>query len=141
MIFHDLGVPKTHPKSIPKSRSTTARFLDSLRPHFGSLWASRWLQHGLQSSQDGSKTAQGASKTPLIRRQDRPESSKNASRTVSRAPRRRLRLSKGLQVGSGSFQDAKSSPEGLPSLQLLSTRTFRHTAQATLTSAQTGSGY
>ena len=73
---------------------------------------SKWLQHCLQRRQDGSKTAQGASKTPLIRLQDRSKSSQDASRTIPRAPRRPLRLAKGLQVGSGSFQDAsRSSPE------------------------------
>ena len=55
---------------------------DPLGLHFGSLLASRWLQHGFQSSQDGSKTTQGASKTPLIRR---------------------------LQDGSGSLQDLSMS--------------------------------
>ena len=73
---------------------------------------SKWLQHGLQRRQDGSVTAQGASKTPLIRLQDRSKSSQDASRTIPRAPRRPLRLAKGIQVGSGSFQDAsRSSPE------------------------------
>ena len=72
---------------------------------------SKWLQH-CQRRQEGSKTAQGASKTPLIRLQDRSKSSQDASRTVSRVPRWPLRLAKGLQVGSGSFQDpSRSSPE------------------------------
>ena len=48
---------------------------------------SRWLQHGLQSSQDGSKTAQGPSKTPLIRLQDRPRTSQDAFRTAPSAPK------------------------------------------------------
>ena len=70
--------------------------------HFGSLLASRWLQHGFQSSQDGSKTTQGASKTPLICRQDRPRTSQDASRTAPSAPK----TPPGLQDGSGSLQDA-----------------------------------
>ena len=73
---------------------------------------SRWLQHGLQSSQDGSKTAQGASKTPLRRLQDRPRTSQDASRAAPSAPRTSPRLSKILQDGSVSLQDvSKSSPE------------------------------
>ena len=73
---------------------------------------SRWLEHGLQSSQDSSKTAQGASKTPLGRLQDRPRSSQDASRTAPSAPRAPPRRSKSLQDSSGSLQDAsKSSPE------------------------------
>ena len=73
---------------------------------------SRWLQHGLQSSQDGSKTAQGASKTPLIRLQDRPRTSQDAFRTAPSAPKAPSRLSKNLQDGSVSLQDvSKSSPE------------------------------
>ena len=74
MIFHDLGMPKTHPKSISKSMPKTTRFL-TLGAYFGSLLASRWLQHGFQSSQDGSKTTQGASKTRFICLQDRPSTS------------------------------------------------------------------
>ena len=73
---------------------------------------SRWLQHGFQSCQDGSKMAQEASKTPLTRLQAHPKSSRDASRTAPRAPRRPPRLSKGLQDGSGSLLDAfKRSPE------------------------------
>ena len=73
---------------------------------------SRWLQHGLQSSQDCSKTAQGASKTPLIRLQDRPRTSQDAFRTAPSAPKGPPRLSKSLQDGSGSLQDvSRSSPE------------------------------
>ena len=73
---------------------------------------SRWLQHGLQSSQDGSKTARGASKTPLKRLQDRPRASQDASRTAPSTPKAPARLSKSLQDGSGSLQGAsKSSPE------------------------------
>ena len=69
---------------------------------------SKLLQHCLQRPQDSSKRAQAASKTPLIRLQDRSKSSQDASRTIPRA----LRLAKGIQVGSGSFQDAsRSSPE------------------------------
>ena len=76
------------------------------------LGSSPNLPHGLQRSQDNSKTAQGASKTPLLRLQDRSKSSQDASRTIPGAPRRPLRLAKGLQVCSGSFQDAsRSSPE------------------------------
>ena len=99
--------------------------------HFGSLLASRWLQHGFQSSQDGSKTTQGASKTPLIRLQDRPRTSQDSSRTAPSAPKTPPRLSKSLQDSSVSLQDvSKSSSEevlrppralrrSLPSLQLL----------------------
>ena len=80
--------------------------------HFGSLLASRWLQHGFQSSQDGSKTTQGASKTPLIRLQDRPRTSQDASRTAPSAPKTPPRLSKSLQDSSVSLQDvSKGSPE------------------------------
>ena len=101
MIFHDFGVPKTHPKSIPKSMPKTA-----------SLLANRWLQHGFQRSQDGSKTTQGASKTRLICLQDRPSTSQDASKTSPRAPKTPRRLSKNLQDGSVSLQDvSKSSPE------------------------------
>ena len=87
--------------------------------HFGSLLASRWLLHGFQSCQEGSKTTQGASKTPLICRQSRPSTSQDASKT---APR----LSKSLQDGSVSLQElsrrgflrvqavSKSSLEELP---------------------------
>ena len=86
---------------------------------------SRWLQHGLQSSQDSSKTVQGASKTPLGRLQDRPWTSQDTSRTAPSAPKTPPRLSKSLQDGSGSLQGAsKSSPEEafepLRSLQELS---------------------
>ena len=97
--------------------------------HFGSLLASRWLQHGFQSSQDGSKTTQGASKTPLIRLQDRPRTSQDAFRTAPSAPKAPPRLSKSLQDGSGSLQDpSKSSPgevlETPSRLQELSRRGF-----------------
>ena len=64
---------------------------------------SRWLQHGLQSSQDGSKTAQGASKTPLIRLQDRPRTSQDAFRTAPSAPKAPPSRSKSFQDGSGSL--------------------------------------
>ena len=71
----------------------------------------RWLQHGLQSSQDGSKTTQGAFKTPLIRLQDRPSTSQDDSKTAPSAPKMPLRLSKSLQDGSVSLQElSKSSP-------------------------------
>ena len=66
---------------------------------------SSWLQHGLQSSQDGSKTAQGASKTALIHLQDRPRNSQDAFRTAPSAPKTPLRLSKRLQNGSVSLQE------------------------------------
>ena len=112
MIFHDFGVPRTHPKSISKSMPKTARFLDPLGSYFGSLLASRWLQHGYQRSQDGPKTTQGASKMPLRRLQDRPGTSQDASRAAPSAPRTFPRLSKILQDGSVSLQDvSKSSPE------------------------------
>ena len=87
MIFHDLGVPKTHPKSISKSIPKPDRFWTLLEPYFGSFLASRWLLHGFQSSQDGSKTTQGASKTPLICRQSRPSTSQDASKTAQDAPK------------------------------------------------------
>ena len=112
MTFHDLGMPKTHPKSISKSIPKTARFWNLLGPYFGSLLASRWLQHGFQSSQDGSKTTQGASKTRLICLQDRPSTSQDTSRTAPSAPKAPARLSKSLQDGSLSLQGAsKRSPE------------------------------
>ena len=80
--------------------------------NFGSLSASRWLQHGFQSSQDGSKATPGASKTPPRRLQDRSRTSQDASRTAPSAPRTPPRLSKSLQDGSVSLQDvSKSSPE------------------------------
>ena len=68
---------------------------------FGSLLASRRLQHGFRSSQDGSKTTQGASKI------------------APSTPKTPPRLSKSLQDGSVSLQDgsvslqdvSKSSPE------------------------------
>ena len=60
---------------------------DTLGLQFGSLLASRWFQHGFQSSQDSSKTTQGASKTPLIRLQDRPSTSQDASKTGQDAPK------------------------------------------------------
>ena len=73
---------------------------------------SRWLQHGIQSSQDVSKTIQGAFKTPLIRLQDRPSTSQDGSKTAPSAPKMPLRLSKSLQDGSLSFQGvSKSSRE------------------------------
>ena len=90
---------------------------------------SRWLQRGLQSSQDGSKTAQGASKTPLIRLQDRPRTSQDTFRTAPSAPKAPPSRSKSLQDGSGSLQDpSKSSPgevlETPSRLQELSRRGF-----------------
>ena len=86
------------------------RFVKTRLKLLGEL--SRWLHHGLQSFQDGSKTAQGASKTPLIRLQDRPRTSQDASRTAPSAPKTPPRLSKSLQDGSVSLQDvSKSSPE------------------------------
>ena len=91
---------------------------------------SRWLQLGLESSQGHSKRAQGASKTPLRRLQDRPRTSQDASRTAPSAPKTPPRLSKSLQDGSGSLQDASQSlPEKvleLPSrLQELSRGAFQ----------------
>ena len=91
---------------------------------------SRWLQHGLQSSQDGSKTAQGASKTPLGRLQDRPSTSQDSSRIAPSALKTLPRLSKTIQDGSGSLQDAsQSSPEevfqALSRLQELSAGAFQ----------------
>ena len=137
MIFHDFGVPRTHPKSISKSMPKTARFWNFLGSYFGSLLASRWLQHGFQSSQDGSKTTQGASKTRLICLQDRPSTSQNASRTAPSAPKTPPRLSKSLQDGSVSLQDvSKSSPEEVfetPScLQELSGGAFQASSLETL---------
>ena len=87
MIFHDLGVPKTHPKSISKSMPKNDRFWTLSEPYFGSLLASRWLLHGFQSCQDGSKTTQGASKTPLICRQSCPSTSPDVSKTAQDAPK------------------------------------------------------
>ena len=87
MIFHDLGLPKTHPKSISKSIPKTKRFWTLSEPYVGSLLASRWLLHGFQSCQDGSKTTQGAAKTPLICRQSRPSTSQDASKTAQDAPK------------------------------------------------------
>ena len=111
MIFHDLGVPKTHPKSISKSMPKTTRFWTLLGAYFGSLLASRWLQHGFQSSQDGSKTTQGASKTRLICLQDRPSTSQDASKAAPSAPKMPPGLSKSLQDGLVSLQKlSKSSP-------------------------------
>ena len=83
-------------------------------PYFGSLLASSWLQHGFQSSQDSSKTTQGASKTRLICLQDRPSTSQDDSKTASSAPKRPLRLSKSLQDGSGSLQDPSRRGFGDP---------------------------
>ena len=69
--------------------------------HFETLLASRWLQPDVRSSQDGSETAWGASKTPLKRLQGRP-----------RARPRRPHGSPRVQDGSGSLQGAsKSSSE------------------------------
>ena len=87
MIFHDLGVPKTRLKSISKSIPKPDRFWTLLEPYFGSFLASRWLLQGFQSSQDGSKTTQGASKTPLICRQSHPNTSQDASKTAQDAPK------------------------------------------------------
>ena len=50
--------------------------------HFETLLASRWLQPDVRSSQDGSETAWGASKTPLKRLQGRPRAPQDASRTA-----------------------------------------------------------
>ena len=73
--------------------------------HFGSLLASRWLQHGFQSSQDNSKT-------PLFRLQDRPSTSQDTSKTAPSAPKTPLRLSKSLQDNPVGLQDvSKGSPE------------------------------
>ena len=44
MIFHDLGVPKTHQKSVPKTEPKTARFWSLLSPLLGSFWPLRWLK-------------------------------------------------------------------------------------------------
>ena len=88
---------------LPRAVRTRLKLLGEL---------SIWLQHGLQSSQDNSKTAQGASKTPLIRLQDRPRTSQDASRTASIAPKTPPSLSKSLQDSSVSLQDvSKGSPE------------------------------
>ena len=76
MTVHDFGVPKTHPKSISKSMPKTARFWTLLGLYFGSLLASRWLQHGFQSSQDGSKTTR-----------ERPKRALYASRTAPAPPK------------------------------------------------------
>ena len=98
---------------------------------------SRWLQHNLQSSQDDSKTAQGASKMPLIRLQDRPSTSQDTSKIAPSAPKTPPRLSKSLQDGSVSLQDvSKSSPEEVfetPScLQELSGGAFQASSLETL---------
>ena len=90
---------------LPRAVRTRLKLLGEL---------SRWLQHGLQSSQDGSKTAQGASKTPLIRLQDRPRTSQDAFRTAPSAPKAPPRLSKSLQDGSGSLQDPSRRGFGDP---------------------------
>ena len=135
MIFHDLGVPKTHLKSISKSIPKTDRFWTISGSYFGSLLASRWLQHGFQSSQDGSKTTQGASKTRLICLQDRPSTSQDTSRTAPSTPKAPARLSKSLQDGSGSLQGAsKILPEEvfelLTRFQELSRGAFQASSQA-----------
>ena len=114
MIFHDLGGAQNAPEIDLEIDAKNCSMLDLLGSYIGSLLASRCLQHGFQSSQDGSKTTQGASKTRLICLQDRPSTSQNASRTAPSAPKTPPRLSKSLQDGSGSLQDAsKSSPEEL----------------------------
>ena len=89
--------------------------------HLGRLLASRWLQHGFQSSQDGSKTTQGASKTLLTRLQDRPRTSQDASGTAPWAlqellsrggPRASKTPPRALQKRFCRLQAAsKSSPE------------------------------
>ena len=95
--------------SLSRLRSSIG---DPFGLHFGSVLASGWLQHGFPRSQDGSKTTQGAAKTPLIRLQDRPSTSQDASKTAPSSPKTPPRLSKSLQDGSVSLQDvSKSSPE------------------------------
>ena len=77
---------------------------------------SRWLQHGLQSSQDGSKTAQGASKTPLIRLQDRPRTSRaqGAPKSLQEPPRRLREPPRPLQeLSRRGFGDPKPPPRAL----------------------------
>ena len=119
MIFHDLGVPKTHPKSISKSIPKPDRFWTLLEPYFESFLASRWLLHGFQSSQDGSKTTQGASKTPLICRQSRPSTSQDASKTAQDAPKALQEPLRRLSEPPRALQErflrpeaaSKSSPE------------------------------
>ena len=105
MIFHDFGVPKTHPKSISKSMPKTDRFWTLLGPYFGSLLASRLLQHGFQSSQDGSKTTEGASKTPLICLQGRPSASQDASKTAQDAPKALQELPRRLSEPPRALQE------------------------------------
>ena len=82
--------------------------LASMLSPFGSIVGAFWLNDGF--NQDGSKTTQAASKTPLIRRQDRPRISQDASRTAPSAPKTPPRLSKSLQDGSMSLQ---TSPRAL----------------------------
>ena len=95
---------------------------DPFELHFETLLASRWLQPDVQSSQDGSETAWGASKTPLKRLQGRPRAPQDASRTAPSTPKRpksspeevlgtpsRLQeLSRGAFQASGSWPAASS---------------------------------
>ena len=132
MIFHDLGVPKTHPKSISKSIPKTTRFWTLSEPYFGSLWASRWLLHGFQSSQDGSKTTQGASKTPLICRQSRPSTSQDASKTAQDAPKALQepprRLSEPPRALQESFLKSAASKSYLEQLSMPPAVALQHPA-------------
>ena len=122
MIFHDLGVPKRHPKSISKSIPKKDRFWTLSEPYFGSLLASRWLLHGFQSCQDGSKTPREPPRRLLYAARAVPAPPK----TPLRLPKTPPRLSKSLPDGSVSLQElprrwflrvqavSKSSLEELP---------------------------
>ena len=72
---------------------------------------SRWLQNGFQRSQDGSKTTLGASRTPLIRLQDRPSTSQDAYKTAQDAPKALQEPPRRLSEPPRILQElSKSSP-------------------------------
>ena len=85
--------------------SKNVQFWTPLGPYFGSLLTSSLLQHGFQSSQDGSKTTEGASKTPLICLQGRPSPSQDASQTTQDVPKALQELPRRLSEPSRALQE------------------------------------
>ena len=105
------GCPK---RTLNRSRNRYQQMIDFglSEPYFGSLLASRWLLHGFQSCQDGSKTTQGASKTPLICRQSRPSTSQDASQTAQDAPKALQEPPRRLSEPPSSLQELSKSFPG-----------------------------
>ena len=89
MMFHDLGVPKTHPKSISKSMPTTEREAFGLQ--VTATWLPelpRWLQDDPESVQDAPCMPPGPPQHLPRHLPDRSQHTQGTRKALQEPPRR-----------------------------------------------------